>query len=106
MPSLCHVVGVNQDIQRIVNIIKETQAKIVTITSFDDMPLTQASDYYFWSLTDEFEYNDVSVYFYRITQILLIDLLFTLVMYQDSKVTLPNLKVLHNALKYTNTTEL
>lgn len=98
--------GINQDIQRIVNIIKETQAKIVTITSFDDTPLTQASDYYFLSLTDEFEYNDVPVYSRRITQILLIDLLFTLVMYQDSKVTLPNLKVLRNALKYTNTTEL
>lgn len=94
--------GNNEDIQRIVKILKTNKVKIIAITSFANTNLTKKADIYFLSITDEFKYDAIPIYSRRITQMLILDILFTIVVHQDSKKTVPSLKKLRQALQLTN----
>lgn len=94
--------GNSEDIQRIVKILKTNNVKIIAITSFDNTKLTNKADIYFLSITDEFKYDAIPIYSRRITQLLILDILFTFVVHQDSKKTIPSLKKLRQALQLTN----
>ncbi len=94
--------GDSEDILRIVKILKSNNVKIIAITSFNNTKLNSIADFCFLSITDEFKYDDIPIYSRRITQMLILDILFTFVVHQDSDKTIPSLKRLRQALQLTN----
>lgn len=94
--------GSSEDILRVVKILKSNNVRIIAITSFDNTKLTSKADIYFLSITDEFKYDDIPIYSRRIPQMLILDILFTIVVHQDSEKTIPNVKKLRQALQLTN----
>ncbi|GMA09323.1 RpiR family transcriptional regulator [Tetragenococcus halophilus subsp. flandriensis] len=93
--------GNNPDILRLVNLLKDNNVPIISITSFDNTPLVDFSEVSFLTPTEELDYNNAGIYTRRVSQLVLVDLLFTLCISSQRKEAISNLEKMQEALKYT-----
>lgn len=90
--------GENPDIKRITDLLNRNNVPIIAITSFNNTPFTKAAKYVFLSTTEELKYKETNIYTRRVAQMVLIDLLFTLMMISDDTNSIPSIEQLKQAL--------
>lgn len=90
--------GENPDILRITDILQKNRVPIIAITSFTNTSLAKAATYTFISTTEELKYKDAGIYTRRLAQMLLVDILFTLVMIAEKDASIPYLEKLQAAI--------
>lgn len=93
--------GKNPDIMRLVHLLKKNKVRIISMTSFDNTPLVENSDVVFLTPTEELDFKNSGIYTRRVSQLVLIDLLFTLTISSDPEKTILHLEQIHHALPYT-----
>ncbi len=93
--------GKNSDILRIADVLHKNQVPIILITGFNNTPLVKKSKYTFIATTEELKYKNVGIYTRRIPQMLIMDLLFTLVMISDKTDSIPSLDKIQDAMNFT-----
>lgn len=93
--------GKNSDILRVADILHKNQVPIILITGFNNTALVKKSNYTFIATTEELKYKDVGIYTRRIPQMLIMDLLFTLVMISDKTDSIPSLDMIQDAMHFT-----
>lgn len=93
--------GKNSDILRVADVLHKNQVPIILITGFNNTALVKKSNYTFIATTEELKYKNVGIYTRRIPQMLIMDLLFTLVMISDKTDSIPSLDKIQNAMHFT-----
>jgi DNA-binding MurR/RpiR family transcriptional regulator len=93
--------GKNPDILRLVELLKKNKVPIISITSFDNTPLVKKSDVVFLTPTEELDFKNAGIYTRRVSQLVLIDILFTLTISSDPEKTISHLEQFRHALPYT-----
>lgn len=93
--------GKNPDILRLAELLKKNNVPIISITSFDNTPLVTFSDVAFLTPTEELDYKNAGIYTRRVSQLVLVDLLFTLVISSKTEETIAYLEQFRHALHYT-----
>lgn len=93
--------GKNSDILRIADILYKNDVPIILITGFNNTSLVKKATYTFIATTEELKYKNVGIYTRRLPQMLIMDLLFTLVMTSDKTDSIPSLDKIQDALHFT-----
>ena len=90
--------GENSDILRIADILKKNDVPIIVITSFNNTSLVKVADFTLIATTEELKYKNMGIYTRRLAQMLIMDLLFTLVMTSDDTLSIPSLEKIQDAI--------
>lgn len=93
--------GENSDILRISKILKENNVPTIVISSFTNTSLTKLADFTFIAPSEELKYNNVGIYTRRMAQLLIIDILFTLVITSSDDKSGPSFDKIQSALNLT-----
>ncbi|HLQ39495.1 MAG TPA: MurR/RpiR family transcriptional regulator [Tetragenococcus sp.] len=93
--------GNNPDILRIVELLEDNHVPIICLTSFNHTELVKAAKVSLLTPAEELDYRDSGIYTRRISQMVLIDLLFTLLISAHKEETIANLEKMRSALEYT-----
>lgn len=93
--------GENSDILRIADILKKNDVPIIVITSFNNTSLVKVADFTLIATTEELKYKNMGIYTRRLAQMLIMDLLFTLVMTSDDTLSIPSLEKIQDAIHST-----
>ena len=93
--------GENSDILRIANILNKNNVPIIVITSFNNTSLVKVANYTLIATTEELKYKNMGIYTRRLAQMLIMDLLFTLVMTSDDTLSIPSLEKIQDAIHST-----
>ncbi|MGM0212868.1 MurR/RpiR family transcriptional regulator [Enterococcus sp. AZ109] len=93
--------GRNSDMLRIADILNKNKVPIILITGFNNTSLVKKADYTFIATTEELTYKDIGIYTRRLPQMLIMDLLFTLVMISDKTDSIPSLDKIQDAMHFT-----
>ena len=93
--------GENSDILRIADILKKNDVPIIVKTSFNNTSLVKVADFTLIATTEELKYKNMGIYTRRLAQMLIMDLLFTLVMTSDDTLSIPSLEKIQDAIHST-----
>lgn len=93
--------GENSDILRVTDMLNKNDVPIIAITSFNNTSLVKASNYALIATTEELKYKNMGIYTRRLAQMLIMDLLFTLVMTTDDTNSIPSLEKIQEAIHST-----
>lgn len=93
--------GENSDILRIADILKKNDVPIIVITSFNNTSLVKVADFTLIATTEELKYKNMGIYTRRLAQMLIMDLLFTLVMTSDDTLSIPSLEKIQDEIHST-----